>query len=296
MRAAVNKVPTRLSKKTKLIYFKVELEKIETEVRKQQAQIDCGIKAYLRAQGICSTKHSSQAAGLSEPSCNANISRSSALGPSSTPKDTSHLAKITEKDQTLFWDNNSCNKYRTFFTSCTPKTCKNEVYNSASTKLFPISNPLSEWDVEDARKGKGHCAPFPDYSMFKATATAVGFTDISSVAAICEYSNVSAVVEEAPDSSFDSSVSGPPAVLAVPPLPNDSTPLSIDDDPISIPHLLWPLVISHFLTVEAVPVTSMIDTSSFLILISAAMVDLYAFKMKPLKFLIHTHSAFNNIP
>jgi hypothetical protein len=38
MRAAVNKVPTRLSKKTKLIYFKVELEKIETEVRKQQAQ------------------------------------------------------------------------------------------------------------------------------------------------------------------------------------------------------------------------------------------------------------------
>jgi hypothetical protein len=301
MRAAVDENPSRLAKKTKLIDFKVELKKIESEVAKQQAQIKRGVEAYMRLQSARSSKRSSQAAGLSEPSRNANISRSSTPGPSLTPKDLTHLAKITEKDQSLFRNNNGCNKCRTFFTTCTPKTCKNEVYGSTRAKLFPISSPLTEQDVEDAKKGKGRCTPFREFSTLKATAAVVASSDLSSVAAIHEYSNVSAVLDDSPNSSFDSSVSyrdftrfAPSPVISSVSTP--SVTCQVDENPIAVPHLLWSSVISHAETAEPVPVTSMIDTGSFLVLISAETVTRCALQRKPLKSPVYTRSAFDNTP
>jgi hypothetical protein len=129
--------------------------------------------------------------------------------------------------------------------------------------------------------------------MLKATAAVVGSTNLSNVAVICEYTNVSAIIEESPNSSFDSSVSNPAPIFSV---PSPSFVSSSDNDPVSVPHLIWPTLVSHTQTADPVPVEVMIDTGSFLLLIASDLVERCALKTSPLPSPIHTCSAFDKIP
>jgi hypothetical protein len=302
MRTASHAKPGRLHK-ARFADWKVELTRIKLEVAERRSQIQFAVNQALAQQSAArqtstrSSKRSFQSSGLSEPSRNANVSHSSTPGGS---KDTSRLGRLSDDEKTLLHSNSGCTKCRRAFTDCTSENCEDLVYGSTREKLFPMSAPITQKDINDAKLGKGRCAPRRNKSAgsSKATAAVVDSTDLSSVAAVREYSNVSAVLDVSPNSSFDSDVS-PHTVASVPPsTPHTATPSSRSSSPCPLTesHLVWNAVVSHARTADAIPVETLIDTGSFIVLISSQTVHRCGLKSWPLHTPITTVAAFDKIP
>jgi hypothetical protein len=249
----------RHEKSNKITNFKkwlADIRHINDHMRSDRAKLEVLQKAQQE-----STRRSNV---LSEPSRNSNAAASSSS--SSFPD---KLARLTETECRLLFDNEGCLKCRKVFISHHSATCPDGFPNVANYKMLTQSFV----NYIKMRRNKKPVAvvmqPTDDISASLSTAPVAAIMGSSSSAVAYMPSNDSNVLE-GNDTDSDDTVS---PLFTAPSIMNcvaASVPMAQRDDiaPISVPHFFWRCTVSGALGSFPITLNALIDHGSHIVLIS----------------------------
>ncbi|KIM87980.1 hypothetical protein PILCRDRAFT_3692 [Piloderma croceum F 1598] len=246
-------------KSNKITDFKkwlVDVRRIDDLMRSDHAKLKVLQKAQ-REGTRCSN-------ALAEPSRNSNATASSSS--SSFPD---KLARLTETERRLLFDNKGCLKCRKVFISHHSTNCPDGFPNAANYKTLTQSFV----DYIKMRRNKKPVAaimqPTDDNSTSLSTAPVAAIMGSSSSAIAYMPSNDNNVLE-GDDADSDDTVS---PLFTTPPVTNyvaASVPMARQDDiaPISVPHFFWRCAVSGAPGSFPMILNALIDHGSHIVLIS----------------------------
>ncbi|KIM73216.1 hypothetical protein PILCRDRAFT_15406 [Piloderma croceum F 1598] len=251
----------RHEKSNKVVAFKEWLVDV-----KRVDDLLCADRAELEALQKVQRDSTRRSNTLSEPSRNINVSASS----SSAPRD--KLARLTDAERCLLFDNEGCLKCRKVFVPHRSANCPDGFPNGANYKTLMQSFV----DHIKSRMNKKSIAaimqPANNPTVSSSTAPIAAIMGSSSSAVAYMPSNTFNVLED-DTSDSDDTVSLLPTASA----PNyvAASMLKACDDtaPISVPHFFWRCTVGGAKNSFPITISALLDHGSHIVLISSDLVD-----------------------